>query len=228
MFPVFQVTLPHGERAYIRSAFDFDASTLQEVYFKGIYQESDSIKPGDTVVDVGGHIGSFTLKVAGEVGPGGLVVTIEPSTENFNLLSRNVETNRLSNVRLYKVAAGSREGGEVDLQLAKRRGENSLYGAAKSEPIGRERVPMRTVDSIVQELHLTRVDFMKIDVEGAELEVLKGSSETLLKYGPAIAMETHDFGPSEQEISAFLKERGYSVRIEPYRSRLGLLHAKRA
>jgi FkbM family methyltransferase len=228
MFPVFQATLSCGERMYLRSAFDFDASTLEEVFYKNIYEKEYAIRPGDVVLDVGAHIGSFTIKAAREAGPTGGVVSFEPSAENFSLLSRNVEANSCANIRLYKVAVGSQPG-TAQLQLHRRRGTNSLYPHPTSEPIGVEEVAVRTIDSVADELNLKRVDFMKIDVEGAELEVLKGAKKVLSEYHPSIAMETHEFGPSEEEITEFLGILGYATKRVPYQTRqLGLLYARRS
>ncbi|MDA4118522.1 MAG: FkbM family methyltransferase [Thaumarchaeota archaeon] len=225
---MFQSRLSNGDRMYLRSAFDFDASTLEEVFYNNIYEKEFTVKPGDVVLDVGAHIGSFTLKAAREVGPAGRVISFEPSSENFGLLGRNVAANSYANIRLYNVAVGSQPG-TARLQLHQRRGTNSLYAHSTSESVGMEDVEVRTLDSVVRELNLARVDFMKIDVEGAELEVLKGAKEVLASFHPSIAMETHDFGPSEAELTEFLVAFGYAAKRVPYQTRLlGLLYAKQA
>jgi FkbM family methyltransferase len=224
IFPVFEAKLPDGGVIHLRAAFDWDASTLEEVFFKDIYEQESKIKPGDIVLDVGAHIGCFTLKAAKEVGPEGKVVSFEPSSENFRLLSMNVSSNDYSNAKLFNVAVGS-EPGTAKLHLGNRRGTNSLLSDASAEQVGVEEVPIRTLDSVADELKLNKVNFMKIDVEGFELEVLKGAQNILSSSHPSIAMETHDFGPSEEEIASFLSTFGYMIKRVPYRTHLGLLYA---
>lgn len=225
LFPVFRARLSNGDSIYLRSAFNFDASTLEEVYYKNIYERGYAIKPGNVVMDVGAHIGSFTLKAAREVGPSGTVLSFEPSAENFNLLSQNVKTNSYSNARLFKTAVGS-EPGAAELRVNKRRGTNSLYENTGMELVSTERVPVTTLDSVAKELNLRKVDFMKIDVEGSELEVLRGATGLLSSSKPAIAMETHDFGPTEGSLASFLDGFGYKSTCIRYHSHLGLLYAQ--
>ena len=224
IFPIFEAKLPGGGVIHLRSAFGWDASTLEEVFYKDIYEEEYRIKPGDVVLDVGAHIGCFTLKAAKEVGPSGKVVSFEPSSENFKLLSLNVSSNNDSNAKLFKVAVGS-EPGAAKRHLGNRKGTNSLLSDASIDQVGIEEVPIRTLDSVAEELKLSKVSFLKIDVEGFELEVLKGARNILSSSHPSIAMETHDFGPSEEELSNFLASFGYTVKKVRYRTRLGLLYA---
>jgi FkbM family methyltransferase len=224
IFPVFEAKLPGGGVIHLRAAFDWDASTLEEVFYKDIYEQESKIKPGDVVLDVGAHIGCFTLKAAKEVGPEGRVVSFEPSSENFRLLTLNVNSNDYSNAKLFNVAVGSAPG-TAKLNLGSRKGTNSLLSDAGVEKVGIEEVPIRTLDSIADELKLTKVSFVKIDVEGFELEVLKGGRNILASSHPSIAMETHDFGPSEEEIGNYLRTFGYVVRTIRYRTHLGLLYA---
>ena len=226
IFPVFEAKLPDGGIIYLRAVFDFDASTLEEVFYKDIYEREYKIKPGDVVLDVGAHIGSFTLKAAKEVGAEGRVVSFEPSSENFKLLTLNVGSNHYTNAKVFNVAVGS-EPGTAKLHLGNRRGTNSLLSDASEEQIGIEKVDIRTLDSVADELKLNKVNFMKIDVEGFELEVLKGARNILSSSHPSIAMETHDFGPSEEEIGKYLSDFGYTVKNVRYRTHLGLLYATR-
>ena len=224
IFPVFEAGLPGGGIIHLRAAFDWDASTLEEVFYKDIYEKESEINPGDVVFDVGAHIGCFTLKAAKEVGLEGRVVSFEPSSENFKLLTLNVNSNDRLNVKPFNVAVGSAPG-TAKLHLGNRKGTNSLLSDAGVENVGIEEVPIRTLDSVAEELKLSKVSFVKIDVEGFELEVLKGGRNILASSHPSIAMETHDFGPAEEEIGSFLRTFGYGVKVVRYRTHLGLLYA---
>ncbi len=223
IFPVYSVTIPGGSTLYLRSRLGFDAATVSEVVYKRIYERFFSLKSGDTVIDAGAHIGSFTVMAAGEVGPSGRVVSLEPSNQNFEMLDRNVRSNHLTNVNILKLAAGSAEG-TGELKLYNRLGGNSFY-VRKVPQTGSEHVKITTLDSVFQQLKLARVDFVKIDVEGYELEVLTGASKILGDYHPKIVLETHDFGPSVEDLTKYLNTFGYSVRTVGYGTHQGLMYA---
>ena len=223
LFPVYEAKLPGGANMHLRSRYGFDAATVGEVIYKRVYERFFSPGRGETVVDVGAHIGSFTLIAASEVGPDGSVLSLEPSTRNFKMLARNIASNHLNNVRALNVAAGSAEG-QAELALYSRAGGNSFY-PRKLNRLGSEAVKVKTLDSVVSEFGLSRVDFVKIDVEGHELEVLRGASETLGRHHPKIVMETHDFGPPVEDLTGYLRQYRYSTTAVPYGKRLGLLYA---
>jgi FkbM family methyltransferase len=222
--PIYRAKLPTGDQIFLRSRFDWDASTLNEVYFKDIYERDYKLLEGDTVIDAGAHIGTFVLKAARAVGPSGLVVGVEPASRNFGLLSKNVAENSLSNVRLVNAGLG-KVPGRGELNLYNRGGENSLF-KRETRPSAVEPIEIKTLDMLTKSLSLSRVDFLKIDVEGFELEVLMGGKEVLKAYHPRIAMETHTLGPTVGEITEFLAGFGYTIRSEQYRSSLGLLYAR--
>lgn len=223
-FPVYQVKLPTGDLMFLRSRYDWDASTLNEVYFKDIYERHHKLRQGDIVVDVGAHIGTFTLKALRTVGSSGFVVGVEPASKNFRLLSRNVAANSMQNVAIFNVGLGG-EPGRAELNLYKRGGENSVF-KRETPPAAVEAIQIDTLDSIANRLSLSHVDFVKIDVEGFELEVLKGGKNVLARHHPSIAMETHSWGPTVDEIADFLASFGYKINFEQYRSSLGLLYAQ--
>jgi FkbM family methyltransferase len=223
-YPIYRAKLPTGDQMFLRSRFDWDASTLNEVYFKNIYERDYRLREGDVVIDVGAHIGTFVLKAARAVGPSGLVVGVEPASRNFGLLSKNVAENSIGNVKLVNAGLG-KEPGRAELNIYNRGGENSLFKREKP-PSAVESIEIKTLDMLAKSLSLNRVDFLKIDVEGFELEVLMGGKEVLKAHHPSLAMETHAWGPTVGELTEFLAAFGYTVRSEQYRSNLGLLYAR--
>lgn len=134
---------------------------------------ASAITPGDVVIDVGGNIGYFTLLFASRVSPGGRVETFEPDPSNFALLSRNVAANGYANVVLHNRAAWSTRAA-IQLHLSEtNRGDHRAYpsdGARRTVSI--EAVPL-------DDLFGGRVDFVKMDIQGAEHRALLGMRRLL-------------------------------------------------
>lgn len=147
---------------------------LTEKFFLG------SLRPGMTVVDVGAHIGYFTVKAAKLVGESGRVYSFEPLPENVDFLKRNLRHNDLKNVRIYPYAAGiSRSKRLFYIADPARRSWGSMLGGFYPHPLatqlGQIEVQQVVIDSVISGL----VHAVKIDVEGAEFEVLQGMERIL-------------------------------------------------
>ena len=164
-----------------------------------------------TVVDVGAHHGLCTLLASKCVGWNGRAVAIEPSPRECARLRKHLQLNRCSNVELMACAAGENVG-EANLYVVDRfnDGCNSLRPPATSEPIKTVRVKVRRLDDILSDLEITKVDFVKLDAEGAELSVLYGALKLLnRKNRPAMLVEVQDvrtrpWGYAAREILQFL------------------------
>ncbi len=169
-----------------------------------------------TVVDVGAHHGLYSLLASKCVGWHGRVVAIEPSPRECTRLERHLRLNRSSNVELIPCAAGEHTG-EADLYLVDRfnDGCNSLRPPATPEPVGTVRVPVRRLDDILSELEISKVDFMKLDAEGAELSALYGALKLLNRDSrPAMLVEVQDvrtrpWGYAARELLQFLMRMDY-------------------
>jgi FkbM family methyltransferase len=142
-------------------------------------------RPGMTVVDVGANLGLYTLLASKLVGPAGRVVAIEPSSENCRLILLSVDTNRAENVELLPLALDRGRGWS---NLSGHFGSNGglVSGDASSLASGwSEIVPTFALDDLVQ----GPVDFLKIDVEGAEGRVVAGAQRILETLRPVVATE---------------------------------------
>lgn len=153
--------------------------------------------PGATVVDVGANIGYNAVHAARRVGSGGRVVAVEPAPDNLTVLERNLAAARLPNVTVRPVAAG-RDKGHRKLYL---RGDtsavNSLYPqSCYASVTGVIDVPVERLDELVED----DPDLVKIDVEGAELEVLEGMERLLRRPGLALIVEWH---PTLQRMAGY-------------------------
>jgi FkbM family methyltransferase len=221
---VFKAKLPNGDLIFVRPTGN-DEEVVNEVFAKNIYEKYHRLRDSDNVVDVGANIGCFSLKACREVGNKGKVISLEPATSNFKLLAMNIAVNRYNRIcTMLKVALGSTTGTAL-LKIYKKGGANTFLERNDGQKATcYEHVEVRSLDSIISQFR-TRVDFLKIDVEGYEMEVLRGSSKILSDYHPVIVLEAHSFGPSPEEIASYLSNWGYSSRIERYSKMTSLMYA---
>lgn len=160
---------------------------------------------GGTFIDVGANVGMYSVRVANRLKNKGMVVSIEPESENFEALLKNIEVNQLKNIIPINAACFSKNT-PLKLYIAKFPGQHSLYG--KGEYI---KTKARKLDDILKEHKIKDVRLIKIDVEGAEVEVIKGANKTISKYKPLIIFESWDkehFG----KMKAILRREGYNIK----------------
>ena len=142
------------------------------------------LSKGDVFIDVGAHIGKYTVIAAKLVGNNGSVIAIEPHPYNFKTLLYNIRLNKLNNVIPLNIAAWDSET-MADLYIGKSSGGHSFKTLSGSKI----RVYARPLDNVIDELKLSKVDLIKVDVEGAEAEVLRGLKRTIHRFKPIILIE---------------------------------------
>ncbi len=177
---------------------------------------------GDTFIDVGAHIGYYTIKAARAVGPAGTVMAVEPNPVILERLRRNLDLNDLAaRVIVQPVAAFDRRDVlTLFVSPQSNTGRTSLSETVAAQDGTPQAVEVDAVplDALVEEAGLTRLDVVKIDIEGAELTALRGAVRTLATLRPVLVLEIIDsylqnMGASEAELRAWLSEAGYvSVR----------------
>ena len=176
------------------------------------------LTPGMTFVDVGANEGVYSIFAARRVGPNGLVWAFEPSERELARLRRNMEYNAL-NLRIF--AAGlSDSGRHADLNVAESRyaGLNTM-GKIPYEGVHiarTETVQLLRLDDVVSNDALSRLDLIKIDIEGGELAMLRGAVETLRRYRPVVIFELlrpalASQNASPEEVIEFLQMQGYAL-----------------
>ena len=189
------------------------------------------VKPGMTVLDVGAHAGLYTLTASKRVGDIGRVVSFEPSPRERSRLLRHLQLNGCRNVTVEPVALGDANG-EATLYVVQGRetGCNSLRpgDVGNAQPV---RVPLRRLDDYLARGEIGRVDVIKMDVEGAELSVLRGAETLFRTSSPVLLCEIEDariapWGYNGREIIDLVAGWGYewSVigedgRLEPFTAR---------
>lgn len=212
---------PVGQRFRMRLRW-----RLHTGYVLGLYEPEvvhalgEYLRTGDTCLDVGGHVGYLTVLMARMVGPDGKVVTFEPMPDTYRVLEENVRLNHLENVRLERVAVGEGEAvGSLVFEVNERLAwtpSATAYGIRGSH--ASISVPVISIDRYVKSAGL-RPRLIKIDVEGAELQVLRGAREILSESTPIVIVEVHGSGGDhENAVLASLKTCGYTVRALEERS----------
>jgi FkbM family methyltransferase len=163
--------------------------------------EESAVRPlilsGQTVLDIGANFGVFTKLFSQLVGPSGSVIAFEPVPQTFRTLAAGVERFHLRNVQAINKAVSDQVGTAL-MEVPKytnSEGENLYVAHIVNAPDSREAFAVNTIT--IDSLQLSRVDFIKIDVEGHELEVLRGSRETIEKYHPILMVEVTSPGTIE-------------------------------
>jgi FkbM family methyltransferase len=176
-------------------------------------------KQGDIVVDIGAHMGRYTIISSKRVGTNGKVVAIEAHPGNFEMLNRNIKLNQLTNVIPLNYAVYSKET-KIKLYLPEEDSGFTIYNTIMSNRAGTEdkfvEVNANTLDCLLQlnQIREEEVNWVKIDVEGAEFEVLKGATNVLTKSKDiALLIEIH--GPDNyRPILNFLSLYNFKIDFE--------------
>ena len=179
------------------------------------------VRKGDVVFDIGAHTGYYTRLFSNLVGGRGEVHAFEPMADSFLELDRQVALGcRHGNVRLHNVALADHPGAgemvEPDGDLAQASLLQHSSGSWQQSPrIHRHPCTIDTVDDHAERYGLARLDFVKCDVEGAELLVLRGASRTLRRFQPLLHLEVfapwmRDFGMQPGDLRRWLEGLGYT------------------
>ena len=172
-----QIVVPqYNYKFYVRPDKE-DLATYEHAIFR-LFKP----KQRDIFIDVGAHIGRYSIIAAKRIGRWGRVISIEAHPDTFELLKKNIELNGLPNVTTINSVITS-QGGKARLYLAGQERGFTIYNTimthrAKATENFLE-VEANTLDNILESKNITEVNWIKIDVEGAELEVLKGAVNTL-------------------------------------------------
>jgi FkbM family methyltransferase len=162
----------------------------------------DHVKPGDIVLDCGAHVGVFTDKALRR--GAGKVVAIEPDPVNLECLRRNFVA-EIASGRVILVPKGVWNTEQmITLYIgASNSGSNSML---LDQHKGQVEVPVTTVDHLVEELKLPRVDFIKMDIEGAEREALRGATRTLARDFPRLMLDSYHRPDDMQVLPAIIHQ----------------------
>jgi FkbM family methyltransferase len=182
------------------------------------------VQRGDIVLDVGANFGAHTILLSHLAGKKGRIVAFEPVPESFDALQENVHhRSRFSNISIFQLAVGN-PASPNDAVLIRVPGDDFGQASLAIQTAGswaqeldiREySVSITSLDADRTVQQLPRVDFVKIDVEGGELNVLKGAARMLSKHRPLLYCEVYDkwaasFGYTPVDLVTFVRSLGYT------------------
>ena len=210
----------------LRIEYDRGSYLGRFLEYRGMYEEAligtmaRLLVPGHCVVDVGANIGLHTIVAAHRVGPDGIVLALEPQRRIHERLLSNLALNGFGNVVVRRVAASTREGELVLHQpSAANDGQATLALAPGEHSAADESVPVRALDRILQEAIPGRnPNLMKLDVEGAELDVLRSAPMLFSAHPPenlfieCIERHLNRFDATSGMLIEWLVRAGYRLR----------------
>ena len=219
------INLRNGCRFQVRTPMDI--WIIKETCLERQYErESVEIEDGWNVIDIGAGLGDFAICVA-KRHPQCTVYAYEPLPESFALLEANMTLNQVENVKPFPHAVGN-EAGYIDLHIVSSEAvqQSTAFETERKQSI---RVPSTTLDQIIAEMAPAQCDYLKMDCEGAEYEILFSASDTTLQRIKHICLEYHD-GVTElshQDLVQFLSAKGFTVKLTPNPAwkHLGFLYA---
>lgn len=176
------------------------------------------LKPGATFIDCGANVGFFSIQAGALVGRSGKVISIEANPHTYKLLERNLRANGFGTPVHCALTS---ETGEVELFVP---GSWDVYSSLRADGLVEGvadhsfKVRGRTLDQVVDGLALSRIDLVKIDIEGGELDVLRSAPKTLGRFRPFIIMEYGlntwpAFGVSSEDLKQLAVEFSYSINL---------------
>ncbi len=207
---------------WFRGVFFYNRRSQEWNEEERIYNALDLV--GRTVIEVGAHIGLYSVMLSQRVGKRGRVIAVEPNPVNYKLLRSNLRLNRCTNALPVEAGVGS-ENGQLKLVANRYATATGTFKRDKHERF-REKsinlieavVPVMTLDEIIRKHDLTEVDFVKIDTEGFEPQVIQGMDAVLNKFSPLIYFELHGMNLAQKiddfaAISERLNKRDYTITI---------------
>jgi FkbM family methyltransferase len=176
------------------------------------------LKPGGTFIDCGANVGFFSIQAGALVGETGTVISIEANPDTYKLLERNLRANRFGLPINYALTS---QAGEVELFVP---GSWDVYSSLRADGLVEGvadhsyKVKASTLDEVIEELALSRIDLVKIDIEGGELDVLRSAPKLLGTFRPYIIMEYGlntwpAFGVTGEDLKQLMKDFGYTINI---------------
>ena len=191
----------------------------RSVYLYGDWESSDTcqvlklLKPDWVIFDIGSYFGYYALLACRHSGPRGKVFAFEPFSQNYNFLCENKRLNAFNNLTTINLAVTDRKGVQTfRVPPTFNQGSGGLAGTEH----GALYVQTTTLDDFVHNNHLTRLDFIKMDVEGSEVLALAGGKETIQRFQPILMIELdpgklNKLNQTPQGLIRAISDLGYKI-----------------
>lgn len=208
---------PKGQIAELLYTMDFEFDLLERV--------AKFLKPGMSVVDIGANIGLYSILASKLIGDTGMVWAFEPASDVYQMMQQNLSLNNVQNVKIFKHALASQDDQKLNLMCEDDLPDGHRFTStqavdqieAVSEINTVESVMACTLDKVIRDLKNPKIDFIKIDVEGYEYDILKGMRETLLQNENVLVLfESSEkllerAGASQNELNKYMQELGFTL-----------------
>ncbi len=203
--------------------YKLDISDIMSWYiYFGFIEEAKQnlyslIEPSNIVFDVGANLGETTLNFAKLIGSKGKVYSFEPDPINYKALQTNLKLNNFNNISLNLIGLGNTKGKfKIHTLDESNKGMNRIVLTPESNGEYRE-IEVTTIDTYTKDNNITKLDLIKIDVEGFEFNVLKGATNSLKMFSPKLFIELDDQNlrdqkSNAQELVSFLMGYGYEIK----------------
>lgn len=189
-----------------------DKITVLEVWKTNEYIDSDfGIKRDDIVLDIGAHIGAFSI-LAAKSAANGRVFAYEPNKQNYSLLLENKRLNQIYNLSTFNYAVSDKKGC-IELFIGKLSSMHSIY---RKNHKGSIKVKSSTLKDVFKTNNLKKVDYLKIDAEGSEYNILLNAPKFILRKVDKIVIEYHDYlnhNFSYMDLKKHLESNGFKVKV---------------
>jgi len=177
------------------------------------YLDKYKINEGDVIVDAGAFVGAFAIYAAKIVGERGKVIAFEPDKDNYTMLLRNIYLNRLNNIIPINKGLWSES---TTLKFRSSNGENSSLFFTDNQSCNLTEVDVVSLDDELRALNIGKLDFIKMDIEGAEIEAIRGAKEILGKNEVNLAIASYhiiDGEPTHIKLRKLLLNMDYYTEI---------------
>ena len=172
----------------------------KELYYK--------VKEGDTIAEMGAYLGHYTMYLSGKAGKSGKVIAIEPMPENLNFLNKNIKQNSFDNVHIIPKGVWDKTD---ELEIFQEKDDHqSASLVMKDESKNKIKVPVDSLDNILNPIVKDKIDFMIIQLNGVELKALQG----LEKYKPKNIAIAARYDNIQKDIVKLLDQRSYKTIVE--------------
>jgi FkbM family methyltransferase len=207
------VNFKNGIQCIIRNKFD--AIALYENFFMKTNCPSDlmSIKKNDIIIDIGAHVGYFTL-YASNIAKEGKIYAFEPTNQTYQILKENIKLNKLKNVKTTNCGVLDQVGTATLYSDEENSISNSMF---KSNNKKIEKINVINITKIIEDNDINKINLLKLDCEGAEFLILMELSNVEIKKIEKISVEVHlDLSERKiEDLENFLKEKGFKVITRP-------------
>ncbi len=193
-----------------------DYAVANELFLDKQYGQCENVikKAKNCIIDVGGHLGFFSL-MASALNPTVPIFTFEPHSGNYEILKQNLKENRIKSVHPKQLAVNDSIE-QIDLQLSQEDLNHSIIKAI--EPTGEsQKVQTTTLERIFQKNRIERCDLLKLDCEGSEYDIIYSAPDDLLKKIQTIFLEYHEWDQkgASDKLKNYLIAKGYKVQKFP-------------